>query len=72
MRCNQKHRRDCSATPGRCYICRGEGIDGGTASIWEEVVSIVGKQVIERKNVHIESLKEYRDRGWLPKASNSQ
>jgi hypothetical protein len=32
----------------------------------------VGKRVIKRKNVHIESLKEYRDRGWLPKASNSQ
>jgi hypothetical protein len=25
MRCNQKHPEDCSATPGRCYICRGEG-----------------------------------------------
>jgi hypothetical protein len=25
MRCNQKHPGDCSATPGRCYICRGEG-----------------------------------------------
>jgi hypothetical protein len=25
MRCNQKHSGDCSATPGRCYICRGEG-----------------------------------------------
>jgi len=25
MRCNQKHPGDCSTTPGKCYICRGEG-----------------------------------------------
>jgi hypothetical protein len=49
-----------------------KGIDGGTASIWEDIVSIVQKQVTERKNVHIEPPKEYRDRGWLPKASNNQ
>jgi hypothetical protein len=22
--CGQRHPGDCSATPGRCYICRGE------------------------------------------------
>ena len=24
-RCNQKHPGDCLATPGRCYVYRGEG-----------------------------------------------
>ena len=42
QRCEQRHLGDCSTMTGRCYICRGKGIDGGTASIWEEV-SFVGK-----------------------------
>jgi len=25
QRCEQRHPRDCSAIPRRCYICRGEG-----------------------------------------------
>ena len=57
---------------GRCYICKGKGIDGGTASIWDEVVSFVGKWAIERKNIHIELLEEYRDGGWPLKANNGR
>lgn len=72
MRYNQKHSRIVQPHKEDAIFVEGKGIDGGTASIWEEVVSIVGKRVIERKNVHIELLKEYMDRGWLPKASNSR
>lgn len=70
-RCSLRHLEDCSATPGRCCICRGKGHRLRDCIIWRKDVFIVGIQTIRREIVLVGLHELYRVRKLLHRVSSS-
>ena len=70
-KCEQRHPRDCSVSPGRCFVCRGGVIDEGTTSIWGKDAITAMKEAIIIRSAPTETLDRHKAIDSQARVTNS-